>query len=143
MRARRVPQRTVTPLEGFSLIELMIVVAVIGILASIALPSYTQYVQRANRTDAKGILMETAQYMERYYTTNNTYVGATVASVSAVAPKGSSGSSIRYNISFSAGPTATTYTLRAAPTTAQSSDTCGTLTLSSTGAQTPTTAGCW
>ena len=127
--------------KGFTLIELMITVAVIGILAAIAYPSYQQYVLRANRAEAQAVLSETAQFMERYFTTNGTYVGG--ALLSAVSPKGVSGSAIKYNISFSAGPTATAFTLQAAPTTGQSSDICGTMTLANTGAQTPTTAGCW
>lgn len=126
---------------GFTLIELMIVVAIIGILSAIALPSYRQYVLQANRADAKAILMETAQFMERYFTTNNSYAGAAV--LSAVAPKGATGGAIRYNITFSVTPTASQYTLQAAPANNQTSDSCGTLTLSNTGAQTPTTAGCW
>jgi type IV pilus assembly protein PilE len=126
---------------GFTLVELMITVAVIGILAAIAIPNYQQYVLRANRSDAKAILMETAQFMERYYTTNNTYVGATV--LSAVSPKGASATSKKYDITFSAGPTATSFTLQAATTGSQDNDSCGDLTISNTGAQTPTTAGCW
>ncbi|MCD6706278.1 MAG: type IV pilin protein [Thiobacillus sp.] len=96
---------------------------------------------RANRAEAQAVLTETAQFMERYFTTNGTYVGG--ALLSNVSPKGAAGSAIKYNISFSAGPTATTFTLRAAPTTGQDNDSCGTMTLSNTGAQTPTTAGCW
>lgn len=134
--------------SGFTLIELMIVVAIIGILAAIAYPSYQQYVLRANRSEAQAILSETAQLMERRFTTCGTYgTNATCATAaaptSAVQPVGATGSAIRYNIDFSAGPSATAFTLRAAPTTAQASDTCGTLTLSNIGIQTPTTAGCW
>jgi type IV pilus assembly protein PilE len=128
--------------RGFTLVELMITTAIIGILAAIAYPSYTQYVIRANRADAAALLIESAQYMERYFTTNNTYVGATL--VSGVSPRAATGGNIKYNITFSVAPTATVYTLSAAPTNGQAGDTtCGTLTLSQTGAQTPTTAGCW
>jgi len=127
--------------RGFTLIELMIAVAVVGILAAVAYPSYTGFVQRASRTDAKSLLLENAQYMERFFTTNNTYVDAVLPN--AASPKSASGSSIRYNISFSAGPTASTYTMQAVPANAQASDSCGTLTLTNTGAQSPSTAGCW
>jgi type IV pilus assembly protein PilE len=128
-------------LGGFTLIELMITVAVIGILAAIAMPSYQQYVLKANRQDAQAILMENAQFMERYFTTNNKYTDATL--LSTVSPKGAAGTRIKYNITFSVTPTDSAYTLSAAPANGQTTDTCGTLTIAHTGAQTPTTAGCW
>lgn len=64
--------------EGFTLIELMIVVAIIAILAAIAYPSYTQYRIRTNRADVQSEMMQTAQRLQSYYVINHNYTSATL-----------------------------------------------------------------
>ncbi|MET0856664.1 MAG: type IV pilin protein [Telluria sp.] len=127
--------------SGVTLIELMVVLVIIGIISAIAYPSYTRHVLKSNRSNAQAMLMENAQFLERYYTVNNSYAGAAV--VSAVVPKGATGTAIKYNVSFSVTPTAAVYTVQAVPANSQTGDACGTMTLAHTGAQTPTTGRCW
>jgi type IV pilus assembly protein PilE len=106
---------------GFTLTELMIAVAVVGILAGIAYPNYIDHVRKSRRADAQGALMGLANAMERYFTQNSTYVGAATpplpaAPLPAIFPSQSpiDGSTPYYNLTIQAA-TATTYTLRAAP----------------------------
>jgi type IV pilus assembly protein PilE len=128
--------------KGFSLIELMIAVAIVAILAAIAYPAYNDQVTKARRSDAHSALLNMSALMEHYYTENNTYVGANSASDiggSATSPEG------HYNMTIS-NVTATTYTLTATPdpSGAQASDTtCGALTITSTNVKGPTPATCW
>ncbi len=68
--------------RGFTLIELMIVLVIIGIVASIAYPSYTRYVQKSVRTDAHAGLMQAAAELERCYTRSYTYSDCTISSSS-------------------------------------------------------------
>jgi type IV pilus assembly protein PilE len=139
-------ERTMPKQKGVTLVELMIVVAIIGVLAAIAYPQYQKYTLRANRAEAQAIMMETAQFMERRFTTCGTYGTNTTcptaaAPTSAVAPEGSTGTARRYTIAFTAAPTATAFTLQATRVGIQVNDSCGNLTLTNTGVQGP--AGCW
>lgn len=86
MKAQAADRRAKQAQRGFSLIELMIVVAVIGILAAIAYPSYQENVRSTRRADAQGALMAFAAAMERYRTENGTYEKAATGGADTGAP---------------------------------------------------------
>ena len=130
-------------MRGFTLIDLLIACVVLAILAAIAYPSYASHVRKAHRADAKAILLETAQYLERHHVTHNTYAGARVDAVSAVSPKGATGARVKYHLRFAGEPDAMTFTLQATPVNGQEVDACGTLSVDHLGAQTADVAGCW
>jgi type IV pilus assembly protein PilE len=137
--------------NGFSLIELMIAVLIVGILAAIAVPSYSAYVKRANRTDATRSLSVMAQALERCYSQNFTYNAATCpANVAVPVPSSQGYYQVTLTVTVAAGPPATeTYSLTAVPVLApQTADAlCTSFTLDSTGLQSAAPAGntktCW
>lgn len=124
--------------RGFTLIELMIVVAIISILAAIAYPSYTQYKIRTQRTDAQSEMLQIAQRMQTYRAANGNFAGAEVATVYGggnVTPK--QGIAL-YDLAFNPSPTtANSWTLVAKPITGKQQAGDGALTLTDTGLK------CW
>jgi type IV pilus assembly protein PilE len=119
---------------GFTLIELMIAIAVLAILVSIAFPAYQDYVRRAQRSTAKTVLLQAGQWVERYRIANNSYLNASAnmpADFSHSPPTGK----VQYNIT--AVTTSSGYTLQAVPDPSGGmvNDMCGTLEIDQTGAQ--------
>ncbi|MBT8119356.1 MAG: type IV pilin protein [Gammaproteobacteria bacterium] len=129
--------------KGFTLVELMIVIAIIGILAAVAYPAYTSSVKKANRADAIDSLLTLASRMEEYYMNNDTYAGATINAAGTGTVGSNKTSDDLYTLSITSA-TAYAYSLTATPKTTDSE--CGNLTMNSLG-QKGTSIGtvdaCW
>lgn len=144
--------RTHRPVNGFSLIELMVVVSLVAILGTIAVSTYRSYILRTNRTEGRMALLATQVAQEKYFLQNNQYA-PDIATVIAAPPAGlginltAGGVTIggNYTLSFAAG-TANTYTLKAVATGPQTKDkaACLTFTINEQGQRTPAdSSGCW
>ena len=126
---------------GFTLIELMIVVAIIGIISAVAFPSYTSYMKKSRRADAKVALTKMADAQERWYLQNRTYTDDVDEVGGATSPDGN------YTLAVTAASDAELlngFEITATATAAQADDTtCAVFTLASTGAKTATNTNCW
>lgn len=139
--------------HGMTLIELLIVVVIIGIIASIALPGYQESVAKARRSDAHANILELAQWMERYYTENGRYdqdragTAFAVPTGLATSPKGVAAADAFYNLTVG-NLGQQTFTITAAPANGQGGDRCANLTLTQAGVKGTSASGievatCW
>jgi type IV pilus assembly protein PilE len=130
--------------HGFTLIELMIAVAIVGILAAIAYPSYVSQVQKSRRTSAKTALLDLASREAKYYSTNNAYTNSMTnlgyASAGPIAVPDAT--SNYYNLSVATSGT-TGFIATAAPVGNQATDSCGSFTIDYLGVKGAGTTKCW
>ena len=134
-------------LKGFTLIELMVAVAIVAILASVALPSYTSYIARAKRADARTQLVQAAQFMQRFYTANDQYqydrsaVDVSDRILQTGLKQSPADGTALYTLAVVAD--ATTYTLTMSPVAGLSmaGDDCGSFRLTSTGVRSVVVGG--
>jgi len=128
--------------RGFTLVEIMVVLAIVMTLAAIAMPSYTENIKQSKRAEAKAQLLEAAQYMQRFYSQNDSYAqnragtAVTIPDALARVPRTAAAGSQNYSIGFATpAPTTATFTLQAAPRVdgSMAGDKCGTFTLTQAG----------
>ncbi len=137
--------------SGFTLIEVMIVVVIIAVLTSIAVPSYQQYVLRSRRADCQTVMLSYANALERRFTLTSSYMQGGSMNIAGfgVCPSGANANSITYNIVANpivAGD-GTAFIIMAAPNGQQAKDRCGSLTLTNAGVKdvtgTDPVSKCW
>lgn len=123
------PVRRAIPQRGFTLMEILITLVLVGIVAAVAYPSYQSTLMKSRRSDAKSGLLAGAQALERFFTERGTYVGATLGSDGIYPSTSTNG---YYTLSL-ASQSATAFSLKATPTGVQSGDACGSFTYDQTG----------
>lgn len=135
--------------RGFTLIELMIVVAIVAVLAAFAYPTYRDSITKSRRAEARAQLMDATQFMQRFYSQNDRYhqtnadtpVAAALPPALQVSPRGAASGAQAYNIGFVANSlTATGFILQAVPSSTgqMATDKCGTLQINQVGRRTVT-----
>lgn len=129
--------------RGFTLIELMIVIAIIAVIAAIAVPSYAQHVRTSKRAQAKADLVEYAALAERFHSVNNTYVGFRFPNGATTIASPREGGTAAYTISMNTA--ANTFTFTATAGAAQSKDKCKNLSVNQANVKTAgtTLSQCW
>lgn len=127
--------------KGFTLLELVVVVAIIGILAALVYPNYVDYVKRGNRTQAKSVMLDFAQKEERYFTSNNAYCSDAGACTWLSGYPGAD----KYTITVSVPGTDSPYDIVATPKAPYVDTKCGTLTLTALNVRKSSTSNseCW
>ncbi|MEZ5740896.1 MAG: type IV pilin protein, partial [Burkholderiaceae bacterium] len=134
--------------RGFTLIEVLVVMALIGILTAIALPNYSAYVLRAARAEAQAVMLEGSQFMQRYYAMNNAFdqsLNGTPVALPAALQQSPKDGPARYVITL-VNLTPDSFQLQAVPQGPSADDSCGTLTVTGTGVRgvsKSTVADCW
>jgi type IV pilus assembly protein PilE len=131
-------------MRGMSLIELMVVVAIVALLATIAVPSYRQFLLKSHRAEAKAALLNLAAAQEKFYLQNNTYTDDLTT-----APPGGLGlpattENGHFTVAIAAGANAAGFTATATAAGGQAQDThCATFTINQAGARGATSSDCW
>ena len=149
----RVEPLRANPSRGFTLVELVVVLAIVGVLLAIAVPSYQEYVRRATRTEAENLLMRAASEQEKFFTTFNRYSGsisgartgdpATSGLNMTASSKDGATDNAYYDIAVALSDANLGYTLTATPQGDQTKDSCGSLALDHRGNRTAAKPDCW
>lgn len=126
--------------SGFTLVEVMIVVVVVGILAAIAYPSYLEHVRQTRRAEVTALMLENAQLLERHYTRYGAYDTGTISGLATQAP--ASGDAV-YALALVTGTDSYTITATAESGGVMAGDICASYSLDEVGRRTPSEARCW
>lgn len=125
--------------SGFTLIELMITVAVVAILAAVAYPSYQQHLRKSRRAEAQAFMMAVAARQQQFLVDTRSYA-TSLETVGVATPPNVAQA---YTPALAASAPASTFTLTLTPKSHQASEPCGTLSIDHVGSKTPTATGCW